>query len=722
MKNKLLLHPLTAALWALGLAVFPLAVRAQSGSATLPSVTVIGERNGYSAPESSTATRTDTPWIQIPQSTQVVPKAVIDDQSALTLSDALRNVSGVQFDFGFNGSMQPLVILRGFPSVSMTAMGAMSGSSTYYLDGTKVSGLPVNMANVQSVEVVKGPASVLYGRAEPGGLVNVVSKPISRVPQFSLEQTVGQYGLSRTAIEGSGPVNSDGTLLGRFGASYYSSDSVRDYVRDKLGAFTGTLSWVPDTRTSLSATLDYSEHRYRTDYGVPTNGDRPANLPWSRQFNDAPDLSNAKTAVFKVEGSHQIDDTWQVKAKALSARGTTAEVDVTPYRVDLGAGVSPLESCDGSGATLCRYYFNVRPDGRYKLDQFNVDLIGKFSTGSIQHTLLAGFDTYDSRKTGTMYFQQLSAVDVYAPVFGKTPKLDTTTAMPMDVQDRNRWTSFYLQDQLALGNGVFLTGALRHDRTSAIYSSDASVAPNDQSYTSPRVGAVWQFAANQAVYAQYQDSLATNNGRDTVTLAALQPEKARQFEVGHKAALFDGKLTSTVALFQLVKRNRAANVVIDQPPFYNLLTVGKARSRGLEWDVMGEITKKLSVIASYAYTDAEVTEDPTYQGKRLANVARHTGSIWARYAFDAQWSGGAGVFAQSSRAGDTANTFQLPGYGRVDAMLAYRFGWGASKASLQFNLDNVFNKKYYTGSHQFVQDWIKLGTPRTAKLTLRVDY
>jgi iron complex outermembrane recepter protein len=134
------------------------------------------------------------------------------------------------------------------------------------------------------------------------------------------------------------------------------------------------------------------------------------------------------------------------------------------------------------------------------------------------------------------------------------------------------------------------------------------------------------------------------------------------------------------------------------------------------------VTNRLSLIASYAYTDTEVTEDPTYQGKLLANVARHTASVWARYAIDSQWTVGSGVFAQGQRQGDSGNTFQLPGYARVDAMVAYRFGLGASKASLQFNLDNVFNKKYFTGSHQFVQDWIKLGNPRTAKLTLRMDY
>jgi iron complex outermembrane receptor protein len=126
---------------------------------------VQGQREDYKAPETATGNRTATPSLQSPQSVQVVPRAVIDDQNALNLAEALRNVSGVQSDFGFNGAAMPLTLLRGFTSVSMSAMGSMSGASTYYVDGTKVQGVPINMANVQSVEVVKGPASVLYGRA-----------------------------------------------------------------------------------------------------------------------------------------------------------------------------------------------------------------------------------------------------------------------------------------------------------------------------------------------------------------------------------------------------------------------------------------------------------------------------------------------------------------------------------------------------------------------------
>ncbi|MDY0071640.1 MAG: TonB-dependent receptor plug domain-containing protein [Thauera sp.] len=267
---------LAGAIITVGMAVSPLAFAqtaypsgqppTSTDARELPAVTVTGTTDDYGAPETQTATRTNTPSLQTPQSVQVVPRAVIEDQSALTLTEAVRNVAGVQYDFGFNGAMQPLLILRGFPTTSMTAMGPMSGISSYYLDGTKVLGVPVNMANVQSVEVIKGPASVLYGRAEPGGMVNVVSKPISIAPAFGFEQTIGQHGLSRTSLEASGALNTDRTLRGRLAASYYTSDSVRDFVKDRMGAFTGSLAWVPDARTNITATLDYSDKRASTNW------------------------------------------------------------------------------------------------------------------------------------------------------------------------------------------------------------------------------------------------------------------------------------------------------------------------------------------------------------------------------------------------------------------------------------------------------------------------
>eukprot|EP01036_Dinobryon_divergens_P053394 gene53394-71376_t len=246
-------------------------VLAQTPADTPQRVEIVGQRDDYVPPPSTAATRTDTPNLLVPQSVQVVPRAVLNEQRVVTLSDAVRNVSGVSNDFGFNGSAQPLLILRGFSSTSMSAQGSMLGSSRYYLDGVKVQGVPVNMADVQAVEVVKGPTSVLYGRAEPGGLVNVVRRPLSATPSLGFEQTVGEHGLNRTVLEAGGALDAASTLLGRASVSFSEGGSPRDHVVDRLGAFSGSLGWVPDAPTRLAPSQSLTDQHYRNDYGVPVD-------------------------------------------------------------------------------------------------------------------------------------------------------------------------------------------------------------------------------------------------------------------------------------------------------------------------------------------------------------------------------------------------------------------------------------------------------------------
>jgi iron complex outermembrane recepter protein len=697
---------------------FPVWAQTTGPTTELERVEVTGTAQPYQAPSTPAATKSDTPILLTPQSVQVVPRAVLNEQKALTLSDAIRNVAGTGSDFGFNGSAQPLVMLRGFQTESMTASGQMSGMSSYYINGVKVKGVPINMANVDSVEVVKGPASVLYGRAEPGGLINVVPRALSATPTFGVEQTLGQYSLSRTVLEGGGALNGDKTVLGRATASYDTSKSNRDFVENKLGAFSGTLAWVPDTATRAAVTFDHNAQKYRNDFGVPADGDRPANLPRSRQYNDAPDLSTFDSDTVTLDAQTRIAEGWMLKGRAVSMRAKTREVDVWPYRVDFGIGPTPADTCADTATptTLCRYYYYVRPDGRVKLDQVTVDLSGDVQLGGMPHKLLFELDHYRTSKSGTSYLEQINSVDVQNPLFGNTPMLDTSIALPSEFIDHQRWTSLIVQDQVDLGHGWHTVLALRHDRTEAIFTSDPTLEPNKQNFTTPRVGVVWEFAPQQTLYAQYQDAVAANNGRnaDGTPLAA---ERAKQIEMGWKQSALEGKFNTTVALYQLVKRNRA-----DYSLYPIVLVTGEARSRGLEIDMLGEVSPQLAVMASYSYLDAVVTEDALYKGTRLANVARNSGSLWGRWRFDAQWAAGAGVFFQSRREGDQGNTFQLPGYARVDAMASYAFKAGSGKGSVQVNLKNVFDKLYYSGSHQFVRDWIQPGPPRTASMTLRLDY
>lgn len=682
-------------------------------------VEITGAAEPYQPPPTSAATKTDTPILLTPQSVQVVPRAVLNEQKALTLIDAIRNVAGTGGDFGFNGSAQPLILLRGFQTESMTASGPMSGMSTYFINGVKVKGVPINMANVDAVEVVKGPASVLYGRAEPGGLVNVVPRALSATPSFGFEQTLGQYDQSRTIVEGGGALNGDKTVLGRANLSYDTAKSNRDFVENRMAAFSGTLAWIPNADTRIALTYDRNAQKYRNDFGVYADGNRPARVPRSLQFNNAPELSSFDNQSLTLDAQTRLSAAWTLKARAVTMRAKTQEVDIWPYRVDLGAGSGPADSCVETNPlqTMCRYYYFDRPDGRVRLDQATVDLQGDLRWGGFEHKLLFEIDHYENRRTGALVFAQIKAVDVRNPDFSGTPTIDQTGAPGADTRDVQRWTSVVAQDQIGFGHGWHAVFALRHDRTAGIYTSDPSFELNRQSFTTPRVGVVYEVAPSQTLYAQYQEAVAANNGRNPSDGAPLAAERARQLEAGWKSRALEDRLNTTVAVFQLVKRNRA-----DYTLYPVINTIGEARSRGLEVDLLGQLSRQLALMASYAYLDAKITDNGQYAGTRLANAARHSGSFWGRWMFDAHWAAGAGVFFQSQREGDQLNSFQLPGYGRVDAMLSYAFRAGSGKGSVQFNLKNAFDKLYYSGSHPGARDWIQPGAPRTASVTLRLDH
>ena len=688
---------------------------------TLDPVEVTAPNGGYSANSAGTATRTETPLIAIPQNVQVIPQALIQDQAAFTPDQALRNIAGVQADFGFNGTAMPIPILRGFPSVSMTANGQMSGGETYYIDGSKLIGVPINMADVASIDVVKGPASVLYGRSEPGGLVNVIPRGVPQGSGASVSQTIGSYRLSRTEVEGYGALDDANTLRLRVTGSWYQTDSIRDYVQDQVGGLSAALEWTPDARNSVKALVSYSDDRYRTDYGVPEFGGRPADLPWSAQFNNSPALSSARSTSLRLDIEHHFDDDWRLKVHLLEVSELTSEVDVGPYRVDLvGSGV-PGYACPGDGTILCRYYFNVRPNGRYSFDEASADLEGHFGPDDWRHTVLVGIDDYYSNKRGLQYFAQVTAVGV-VPLQTPPPvaNLDPNAASVIADDDYNHWSSLYVQDELAVHERVFVVAGLRHDVTSASFAA-IGTPPNDLSFTTPRAGIVWQFKPGQALYAQWQEAVAANNGLQVNTNQPLPAERSHQWEVGHKLIAPDGSLESTVAIYQLFKNNRASQVPAAVAPFYTVETIGEARSEGLEWDMRGHLGARWTWLTSYAYTETLVTQDPIYQGDKLANVARHAGSAWVKYAWRSEWSAGGGIFAQSQRQGDIGNDFQLPGYARFDVMAAHDLGLQPGRLHIQFNVDNIFDRKYYSASHQYSQDWIKLGEPRTFKLGVRWD-
>jgi iron complex outermembrane receptor protein len=689
---------------------FVLVIQAQNQSIT---VTDRLDRRGDYTPSATdqATTKTDSQVLLIPQSLATVPEAVLRDQNALTLSDATRNVAGVAQDFGFNGGSQTALIFRGFTDLSMTARGTMTAAASYYQDGSRVEGVPLNMADVQRVDVVKGPDSVLFGRAQPGGLVNVVSRPI--LPQFAvdLEETASQRGATRSTASISGRINKSGSLLLRASGTWFADKTGRAFVRDRLGSGGLTLIWHATPRTQLGLSLNYQHQAWRNDYGVPSLGDRPLNLPYySSQFNDSPVLSTTQPRSARLTLDQELARNWRLNVNFLSLISNSYEADITPYGSNLATGAD----CLGSGNECLAYYYNA-PHRKYRLVQGSADLTGKFRTGALQHSVLVGLDGYAAGRTGTQYYQDLAPVNVYNPVFTLEQPLNPSLASPLITTDETRWVGLYAQDTITLPYRLTLVAGVRADYTSAIYAPPGT-QPNVQSFVKPRVGLIWQLSGGQAVYFQYQQALDANNGRDPATLRALAAETANQFEFGYKVRARGGAITATVAAYQLIKENIASFV------FYpTITTVGQQRSRGVEVDVRGRLTRRLSGIASYAYNDGVVTKDPLYQGERLPEAPRNSGSLWLRQSLGESWDAGAGIFAVGVRNGDYGNDFELPGYARLDAMLSHRFQTGAWHNTIQVNVLNLTNKLYYTGSFPIALDWIQVGLARTYQITLRLS-
>jgi len=689
---------------------FVVAIKPQGQSIT---VTDRLERQGDYTPSATdqATTKTDSQVLLVPQAVQTVPEAVLLDQNALTLSDATRNVAGVAQDFGFNGGAQTALIFRGFTDLSMTARGSMTAAASYYQDGSRVEGVPLNMADVQQVDVVKGPDSVLFGRAQPGGLVNVVSRPI--LPQFAvdLEETASQLGATRSTASISGRINKSGSLLLRASGTWFADKTGRAFVRDRLGSGGLTLIWHATPRTQLGLSLNYQHQAWRNDYGVPSLGGRPLNLPYySSQFNDSPVLSTTQPRSARLTLDQELARNWRLNVNFLSLISNSYEADITPYGINLATGAD----CLGSGYECLAYYYNA-PHRKYRLVHGSADFTGKFRTGAVQQSVLVGLDGYAAGRTGAQYYEDLAPVNVYNPIFTPEPPLDPSVASPLYTTDETRWVGLYAQDTITLPYRLTLVAGVRADWTSAIYAPPGS-RPNVQSFVKPRVGLIWQLSSGQAVYAQYQLALDANNGRDPVTLQALAAETSNQFEFGYKVRARGGAITATVAAYQLVKDNIASFA------FYpTITTVGQQRSRGVEVDVRGRLTRRLSGIASYAYSDGVVTKDPLYGGERLPEAPRNSGSLWLRQSLGESWDAGAGIFAVGLRNGDYGHDFELPGYARLDAMLSHRFQIGAWHNTIQVNVLNLTNKLYYTGSFPIALDWIQLGRQRTYQITLRLN-
>ncbi|WP_026602596.1 TonB-dependent siderophore receptor [Methylomonas sp. 11b] len=667
-------------------------IRAGNKDATmLQPVNVIGQtvydatdpyNTDYNRPNATTATKTDTPIMQTPVSIQVVPKAVLADKQAMTLPDAVNgHVSGVLGRTG-GGYLYDNFIIRGL---------AGSGFGDAYRNGLYNRQDIYDIANIEQIEVLKGPAAVLYGRIEPGGLVNYVTKKPLATPYYSLQQQFGSYDQYRTLIDATGPLDDNKTLLYRLNGSYTDNQSFREFVGNERFFVAPVVTWRPNEKFETNLELEYKHDRFNSDYGIPAIGGRPAAIPVTRTLKDGAQRMLVESALVGFDWTYRFNDDWKLTQRYLfkdwSLTGPTlfnyGGLQANNRLLNRSTQIAGQDVMTHSG---------------------NIDLNGKFELLGSRHDLLIGVDGFHAITESAARSGPAAAIDIFNPVYGQVDFAALTTDNAFFYR-KESWVGAYVQDQITFFERLHLLLGGRYDNvttgshfspTSLTAAQAGRVALEDNAF-SPRAGLLYQIQDWLSIYGSYTKSFSANNGV-SASNQRFEPQIGKQYEIGLKMESQDKRFSSTLAFFELTKSNLLTDDPTQADPNFQILA-GKIRSKGIELDLAGQITDQLHLLATYAYTQANYIEDfDGLQGNRLENVPRHQGSLWGTWQFNDAFKASLGVVTVGRRSGDANNTFVLPGYARLDAMAAYTHRIGQHRLTAQLNINNLLDKEYYANS------------------------
>jgi iron complex outermembrane recepter protein len=685
-------------------------------------LTVVGDefRPTYQVPNSSVGTRTDTPLIDVPQAIQVIPQEVIKDQGTRSLGEVLKNTSSA--NSGRTSSQAPALtpVIRGFESRNLLRNGLRDDSLRFSSE----------ISNVERVEILKGPASVLFGQGDLGGVVNLVTKQPLDTPYYGFEYQIGQFGLHRPTIDFSGPLDKDGTAY-RLNAAYQTAESFKKFENSESFFIAPVFRLIGNENTTLTANLEYLKYRsFETAPDLPASGTVISN-PNGRVSRDAnlgePSLSRSESFVTRLgyQLDHRLSANWSVKSELATAFLDSPE----------STGVTPISNSGRSdglnrdGRTVRRFLVE-NPSSVTSLN-FNNSLLGKVKTGSIEHSLLFGVEVSRTQAEDKLDFRQLTPIDIFNPVY-QPGRVSPFTIPFANTNTRTNSVGIYVQDQISLSKNIILVLGGRWDFADQIYedllSSEESFERSDSVF-SPRVGIVIKPSDNLSFYASYSKSFTPVAGRtrilvnqdtgETIIGAPFEPERGTQYEIGLKANLLGDRITTTLAFYNLERTNVAAQG-LSEP--LSQIQIGKQRSQGIELDVAGEILPGWNLTASYAYTDTEIVDDnrPEFQGKQLQNVPRNAFGLWSSYELQSgSLKGlgfGLGIFTQGERQGDLRNTFTLPSFWRTDASIFYR----RDQFRAAINIQNLFDENYFEGARDIVR--VVPGAPLTVTGSISIEF
>ena len=653
---------------------------------TLGSVHVTGSvvGNDYDTDTSTVGAKVPTSLRDIPQTVVVVNRDLMEAQGATSLQDALRNVPGITIGGAEGGQIGNNINLRGFTARTDIYLDGFRDPGQYYRD----------TFDLDAIEVLKGPSSMLFGRGSTGGVINQVTKEPELKAFGEVTASAGTSDRYRTTADFNQPLSDTAAVR----VNVYGQDmhSTRDVLKNQDSGIAPSVRFGIGTPTEITLSALIQRNHDMPDYGLPPINGRPADVSFKNWYGLTDDRTNQSVNEFNARLEHTFSDNISLRSQLQYSDYTTNARETAANSVVTAGGVTLNKTLGNpTDLPLQDLYVQLASHDRVIHDKVldsQTDLVTKFDTGSLQHTLITGVElareTYNNQSYTRNGLPLLSLLD---PVQESTPS-NVTTTVGNYAQSVGKTAAVYANDTIRLNDQWMVVGGVRRDEFDAHISNTVSLPAYAQQtvyFTSVRGGVIYQPSEKQSYYVSYGTSFDPSLEQLTLTNGTqdLAPEKNRSYEIGGKWNLLDDMLSINSALYNLEQTNARSETSSGE---YTL--DGNIRVRGAELGATGHITKNWQIFSGYSYMDGRIVKavDGT-QGNVPANTPRNTFTTWTTYTFAEHWEAGGGPTYMSQRYAANTDLVSVGGYTRWDATLAYH----QPRYDIRLNVTNLTDKHYF---------------------------
>ncbi len=704
-----------------GISVSAIAKTTQhSDTKTLDQITIQDtglKQNGYQVTGTSAVFKAEVPLFDTPNTVNVLSTQLLQDRQPNSLIDALYNVSGVSQANTLGGM---------FDSIQKRGFGGNRDNSIMR-NGLQVGPAKNFSATTETVELLKGPASVLYGVQDPGGVINIVTKKPQQTPKYLISGSLGSHNLWGTQLDFTGGLSNG--FAYRFIYDKQEKDYWRNFGKIKSTTYAPSLSWENDL-TKILLSYEHKDHLDPFDRGTNllTATNSLPDIPVFRRLDEPNNETTAKTDNIDFKIEHKLNEQWKINA-AYSYSG---------YKYFYNQ--ARINSINITNRIAQRYI--EQQQGSQHIHSGTLNLVGEFGIGNVANRLAFGVDIMrNNMNIGPIYNTNVSAerksLNIDNPIYTNPIAIQKNTNKNAYQFNHLKTLGLYIQDSAYFTDNLIITGGLRYEyfdqivgRSTLDNIRSGYLAQTDRKFLY-QFGSVYKFTPRIATFFNYAESFRPQNNRTLIINIELPAEQGKSFETGLK---YDNSyLNATLALFNINKRNVAETVNINNTN--ELQIVGKQRSRGIELDINGKLTDNLSIAANYTYTKVKTLENHNNKlaiGKQLSGVPKHQASLFLAYNigefdFGHIRIGGGARYLGSWYAYNSTYTkaYKLPHSVIYDAFIAYDTKVAGKKLSFQLNGKNLSNKVYYpstSGNASGTLIPVALGYAREVILNTKIEF